>query len=206
MFIRRTIKKRFNKSLTSDAGLLLTKTESREMSSVTGLTSNLLDCTPSVMNSSKWTQMRIQICKSRKKTSRVGRYSHRQRGKVSTWDLRLRIGTSEKRHRGKGLDKRGGETGPVGSPARRFSVTLGDEDFFTANLSEVVTTLKDYDDARRWHDQTLHACDETCAAAKRNATGPRRKTHRAPVKPCLDVPVHERKACPERLLFVHGAQ
>lgn len=67
MFIRRTIKKRFNKSLTSDVGLLLTKIESREMSSVTGLTSNLLECTPSVMNSSKWTQMRIQICKSRKR-------------------------------------------------------------------------------------------------------------------------------------------
>lgn len=64
------MKKRFHKSLTSDVGLLLTKIESREMSSVTGLTSNLLECTPSVMNSSKWTQMRIQICKLRKREDR----------------------------------------------------------------------------------------------------------------------------------------
>lgn len=41
------------------------------MSSVTGLTSNLLECTPSVMNSSKWTQMRIQICKRGKHMTRM---------------------------------------------------------------------------------------------------------------------------------------
>lgn len=51
--------------------VLLTKTESLEMSSVTGLTSNLLECTPSVMNSSKWTQMRIQICRWGKRHGKV---------------------------------------------------------------------------------------------------------------------------------------
>lgn len=57
-------------------GVILTKTESLEMSSVTGLTSNLLECTPSAMNSSKWTQMRIQICKSKKQTQDVQVISH----------------------------------------------------------------------------------------------------------------------------------
>lgn len=57
---------------------ILTRIESLEMSSVTGLTSNLLECTPSVMNSSKWTQLRIRICKQKSEKQKfISKYSCR---------------------------------------------------------------------------------------------------------------------------------